>query len=64
MDPRDRRSDGDWFEVVSTEDGVFGCIGLMACQDVCPKELPLLEVYAFLRRKALGGLFAHEPSRP
>lgn len=61
MDPRDRRSDGDWFEVVSTEDGVFGCIGLMACQDVCPKELPLLEVYAYLRRKALGGLFARKP---
>jgi L-lactate utilization protein LutB len=23
----------------------------MACHDVCPKGLPLLEVYAFLRRK-------------
>jgi heterodisulfide reductase subunit C len=26
----------------------------MACQDVCPKDLPLLEVYAYLRRKALS----------
>jgi fumarate reductase iron-sulfur subunit len=57
MDPRDARSDTDWFEVISDDDGVFGCIGLMACHDVCPKELPLLEVYAYLRRKALGTAF-------
>ncbi|MGH0036417.1 MAG: fumarate reductase iron-sulfur subunit [Myxococcota bacterium] len=54
LDPRDRRDDADWFEVVAGDDGVFGCIGLMACHDVCPKDLPLLEVYAYLRRKALG----------
>lgn len=53
MDPRDKRSDSDWFEVVSSDKGVFGCIGMMACHDICPKELPLLEVYAYLRRKAL-----------
>lgn len=53
-DPRDTRSDTDWFEVVSTGDGIFGCLGMMACHDVCPKELPLLEVYAYLRRKMLG----------
>jgi fumarate reductase iron-sulfur subunit len=53
-DPRDGRSDEEWFEVVSSEDGVFGCVGLMACQDVCPKNLPLLEVYAYLRRKMLS----------
>ena len=54
MDPRDERDDNDWFEVVSNQDGVFGCIGLMACHDICPKELPLLEVYGYLRRKALS----------
>ncbi len=54
MDPRDTRSDDEWFEVISNENGVFGCIGMMACHDVCPKELPLLEVYAYLRRKALS----------
>jgi fumarate reductase iron-sulfur subunit len=53
LDPRDVREDSDWFDVVSTDEGVFGCIGLMACHDVCPKELPLLEVYAYLRRKML-----------
>ncbi len=54
MDPRDKRDDDEWFEVISNEHGVFGCIGMMACHDVCPKELPLLEVYAYLRRKALA----------
>ncbi len=54
MDPRDERTDSDWFDVVSSDEGVFGCVGLMACHDVCPKGLPLLEVYAFLRRKMLA----------
>jgi len=53
LDPRDARADGDWFEVVAGTDGVFGCIGMMACEDTCPKELPLLEVNAYLRRKML-----------
>lgn len=54
MDPRDERSDADWFEVVAGQEGVFGCVGMMACADVCPKELPLLDVYAYLRRRTLG----------
>ncbi len=53
IDPRDQRSDSDWFDVVAGEEGVFGCVGMMACADVCPKELPLLEVHAFLRRRML-----------
>ncbi len=57
MDPRDERDGSEWFEVVSNDHGVFGCIGMMACQDICPKELPLLEVYAYLRRKALASAF-------
>ncbi len=61
-DPRDRRGDEDWFEVVSDENGVFGCIGLMACHDVCPKGLPLLEQYAYLRRKMLSARLREEPS--
>ena len=58
MDPRDSRDAADWFEVIAADDGVFGCLGMMACHDVCPKELPLLEVYAYLRRKALTARFA------
>lgn len=54
LDPRDQRSEAEWFELVSNDEGVFGCIGLMACEDVCPKKLPLLEVYAYLRRRMLG----------
>ena len=60
MDPRDTRDDADWFEVISNENGVFGCIGMMACHDICPKELPLLEVYAYLRRKALTSAFTNK----
>ncbi len=55
-DPRDARSEDDWFDVIASDDGVFGCVGLMGCHDVCPKGLPLLEQYAYLRRKALGQL--------
>ena len=58
MDPRDSRSDAEWFDVVAGNQGVFACIGMMACEDVCPKELPLLEVYAYLRRRTLGARFA------
>jgi len=51
LDPRDNRSDEDFYELVGTDDGVFGCMTLLGCQDVCPKELPLQTQIAFLRRK-------------
>lgn len=51
VDPRDQRSEADVFDVVATDDGVFGCIGLLACDDYCPKDLPLMERLAYLRRK-------------
>jgi fumarate reductase iron-sulfur subunit len=57
IDPRDTRDDAEWFDVVAGSEGVFGCAGMMACADVCPKELPLLEVYAYLRRRTLGSKF-------
>lgn len=60
LDPRDAREDADWFGVVANADGVFGCLGLMACEDVCPKELPLLEVHAFLRRRMLAARIADD----
>ncbi len=64
LDPRDQRSETDWFEVVSNEHGLFGCIGLMACQDICPKDLPLLEVYAYLRRRMLATRFRPAGEQP
>ena len=62
LDPRDTRDDTDWFGVIATEHGVFGCIGMMACADVCPKNLPLLEVYSYLRRRSLGAALSDKRS--
>jgi fumarate reductase iron-sulfur subunit len=54
LDPRDKRTDDDYYELVGTDDGVFGCMSLLACHDVCPKDLPLQTQIAFLRRKMAG----------
>jgi fumarate reductase iron-sulfur subunit len=51
LDPRDARTDEDFYELVGDDDGVFGCMSLLACHDVCPKELPLQTQIAFIRRK-------------
>jgi succinate dehydrogenase/fumarate reductase-like Fe-S protein len=29
MDPRDQRSEGAYFEIVGTDEGIFGCMGLL-----------------------------------
>jgi fumarate reductase iron-sulfur subunit len=51
MDPRDERSEKEYFEVVGTDEGIFGCMGLLGCEDVCPKDLPLQDQLGLLRRK-------------
>ncbi len=51
MDPRDQRTDEDYFALIGTDDGIFGCMGLLACEDLCPKELPLQDQLGYLRRK-------------
>ncbi len=53
LDPRDKRSNEDYYELVGNEEGVFGCMTLLGCEDVCPKELPLQSKIAYLRRKML-----------
>ena len=53
LDPRDGRTDADFYELVGNDDGVFGCMTLLGCHDVCPKQLPLQTQIAFLRRKML-----------
>jgi len=53
LDPRDARDDRDFYELIGTDDGVFGCMSLLACNDFCPKDLPLQSQIAFLRRKML-----------
>jgi fumarate reductase iron-sulfur subunit len=54
LDPRDTRSDDDFYDVVGDDDGVFGCMSLLGCHDVCPKELPLATQIAFVRRKLVA----------
>lgn len=56
IDPRDERPDRAYYEIVGNNDGAFGCIGLMACEDNCPMQLPLQQQLAFVRRRmaALG----------
>jgi fumarate reductase iron-sulfur subunit len=57
LDPRDTRSDADFYEVIGDDDGVFGCMSLVGCDDVCPKQLPLATQIAFLRRRmAVAGI--------
>lgn len=50
-DPRDKRSNEDFYEIIGDDDGVFGCMTLLGCQDYCPKDLPLQIQIAYLRRK-------------
>ena len=51
LDPHDERTDADFYELVGDDNGVFGCMSLLACHDVCPKNLPLQSKIAYLRRK-------------
>jgi len=50
LDPRDKRTDEEFYEMVGDEDGVFGCMTLLGCEDVCPKDLPLQSKIAYMRR--------------
>ncbi|MGJ7457746.1 fumarate reductase iron-sulfur subunit [Halomonas sp. MA07-2] len=54
LDPRDDRTDADYFELIGDDDGVFGCMTLLGCQDVCPKDLTLQTQIAFLRRRMIA----------
>ncbi|MCL2123227.1 MAG: fumarate reductase iron-sulfur subunit [Desulfovibrionaceae bacterium] len=51
VDPRDERTEEQYFEIIGADHGIFGCMGLLACEDVCPKRLPLQNQLGFLRRK-------------
>jgi fumarate reductase iron-sulfur subunit len=54
LDPRDTRDDDDYYELIGDDDGVFGCMSLLGCHDVCPKQLPLATQIAFMRRKMVA----------
>ncbi|MCB1705534.1 MAG: fumarate reductase iron-sulfur subunit [Halioglobus sp.] len=54
LDPRDERSDAEFYQLVGDETGVFGCMTLLGCEDYCPKDLPLATQIAFLRRRMVA----------
>ncbi len=61
IDPRDKRTDLQWYDVVGTENGMFGCSSYLACNDFCPKEIPLQKTLSMLRRKMIStGMFGRE----
>jgi fumarate reductase iron-sulfur subunit len=51
IDPHDERTDADFYELVGDDNGIFGCMSLMGCEDHCPKDLPLQTKIAYMRRK-------------
>ncbi|WOJ95153.1 fumarate reductase iron-sulfur subunit [Congregibacter variabilis] len=53
LDPRDDRDDAAFYELIGDDDGVFGCMSLLGCEDVCPKDLSLGTQIAYLRRAML-----------
>jgi fumarate reductase iron-sulfur subunit len=51
LDPRDKRTAADYYELIGDDGGVFGCMTLLACEDSCPKNLSLATQIAWLRRR-------------
>jgi len=54
LDPRDKRTDEDYYNLIGDENGVFGCMTLLGCEDSCPKDLPLQSKIAYMRRKMVS----------
>lgn len=54
IDSLDNRTDEDYFELVGDDNGIFGCMSLLACEDNCPKHLPLQSKIAYMRRKLVA----------
>jgi len=54
VDPHDERTHEDFYELVGDDNGIFGCMSLMGCEDNCPKELPLQTKIAYMRRKLVS----------
>ena len=54
VDPHDQRTAEDFYELIGDDDGIFGCMSLLACEDHCPKHLPLQNKIAYLRRKLVS----------
>lgn len=50
-DPYDDRSEEDFYDIVGNDDGIFGCMTLLACHDNCPKHIPFQSQLAYVRRR-------------
>lgn len=50
IDPRDNRTPADYYDLIGDDQGIFGCMGLLACDNVCPKKLPLQDQLGIMRR--------------
>ena len=61
LDPRDTRDDAAFYELIGDDNGVFGCMSLLACHDVCPKNLPLSTQIAFVRRSMARVVWMRKP---
>ena len=62
LDPRDTRTDADYYELIGDDNGGFRCMSLLACHDVCPKNLPLSTQIAIVRRKTARAGWKQEES--
>ncbi len=51
IDSLDERTDKDFYDLVGDDEGIFGCMSLLGCEDNCPKHLPLQSKIAYMRRK-------------
>jgi len=60
LDPRDKRDATEWYDVVGNDEGVFGCMSLLGCEDFCPKDLPHQTKIAYIRRKMIGAAVARK----
>ena len=54
LDPKDVRADSDYYQLIGDDNGVFGCMTLLGCEDMCPKGLPLAQQIAYMRRKMVS----------
>ena len=50
LDPRDERTSQDFYDLIGDDNGIFGCMGLLACEDICPKKIPLQDQLGIMRR--------------
>jgi len=65
LDPRDARTDDDYYELIGDDNGVFGCMSLLACHDVCRRTCrcrPRSRSAAQAGRQGLGLSEAREAS--